>query len=210
LSGIKFYVKIAEVGGTNLMKFKYILLLVIFAMFLSACASEENREGAGSVSDGESSGENSPLEHSVKDQAENEVGFEMVGNNVEEAQNIPADEKKSLLETFDLYMSSFNAEDTEKYMSVIAKEPEGFDYQEEEATVKKTFAEYDVNRTAEDVMVIKYNKNQAQVFASLSISLKQESTGASLDRTGRQVTVFAKEDGEWRVTSVYFIGDVAQ
>lgn len=192
------------------MKFKYIVLLVILSIFLSACSSEENREGAGSVSDGESSGENSPLEHSVKDQEENDVGFEMVGTNVDEAQNIPADEKKALLEAFETYISSFNEEDLEKYMTVIAKEPEGFDYQEEEVTVKETFEQYEVNRKAEDVTVIKYNKNQAQVFASLSISLKQETTGAKLDRTGRQVTVFAKEDGEWRVTSVYFIGDVAE
>ena len=62
-------------------------------------------------------------------------------------------------------------------MTVIAKEPEGFDYLEEEVTVKETFAQYEVNRKAEDVTVIKYNKNQAQVFASLSISLKQETTG---------------------------------
>jgi hypothetical protein len=192
------------------MKFKYIVLLVILSIFLSACSSEENREGAGSVSDGESSGENSPLEHSVKDQEENDVGFEMVGTNVDEAQNIPADEKKALLEAFETYISSFNEEDLEKYMTVIAKEPEGFDYKEEEVTVKETFAQYEVNRKAEDVTVIKYNKNQAQVFASLSISLKQETTGAKLDRTGRQVTVFAKEDSEWRVTSVYFIGDVAE
>ena len=192
------------------MKFKYIVLLVILSIFLSACSSEENRKGAGSVSDGESTGENSPLEHSVKDQEENDVGFEMVGTNVDEAQNIPADEKKALLEAFETYISSFNEEDLEKYMTVIAKEPEGFDYQEEEVTVKETFAQYEVNRKAEDVTVIKYNKNQAQVFASLSISLKQETTGAKLDRTGRQVTVFAKEDGEWRVTSVYFIGDVAE
>ncbi|PUB17853.1 nuclear transport factor 2 family protein [Paenisporosarcina sp. OV554] len=192
------------------MKFKYIVLLVILSIFLSACSSEENRKGAGSVSDGESSGENSPLEHSVKDQEENDVGFEMVGTNVDEAQNIPADEKKALLEAFGTYISSFNEEDLEKYMTVIAKEPEGFDYLEEEVTVKETFAQYEVNRKAEDVTVIKYNKNQAQVFASLSISLKQETTGAKLDRTGRQVTVFAKEDGEWRVTSVYFIGDVAE
>lgn len=192
------------------MKFKYIVLLVILSIFLSACSSEENRKGAGSVSDGESSGENSPLEHSVKDQEENDVGFEMVGTNVDEAQNIPADEKKALLEAFETYISSFNEEDLEKYMTVIAKEPEGFDYLEEEVTVKETFAQYEVNRKAEDVTVIKYNKNQAQVFTSLSISLKQETTGAKLDRTGRQVTVFAKEDGEWRITSVYFIGDVAE
>ena len=192
------------------MKFKYIIVLAMISIFLSACASEENRKGAGSVSDGETSGENSPLEHSVKDQAETEVGFEMVGNNIEEAQNVPADEKKALLENFETYMTAFNEEDLEKYMSVIAKEPEGFDYQEEEETVKTTFAQYEVNRTAEDVTVIKYDKNQAQVFASLAISLKQQSTGAELDRTGRQVTVFAKEDGEWRVSSVYFIGDAAE
>lgn len=192
------------------MKFKYIIVLAIISVFLSACASEENREGAGSVSDGETSGENSPLEHSVKDQAETDVGFEMVGTNIEEAQNVPAEEKKALLETFETYMTAFNEEDIEKYMSVIATEPEGFDYKEEEVTVKETFAQYEVNRKAEDVTVIKYDKNQAQVFASLDIALKQESTGAELDRTGRQVTVFANEDGEWRVTSVYFIGDVAE
>ena len=192
------------------MKFKYIIALAMISIFLTACASEENREGAGSVSDGETSGDDSPLEHSVKNQAETEVGFEMVGNNIEEAQNVPADEKKALLENFETYMTAFNEEDLEKYMSVIAKEPEGFDYQEEEETVKTTFAQYEVNRTAEDVTVIKYDKNQAQVFASLAISLKQQSTGAELDRTGRQVTVFAKEDGEWRVSSVYFIGDAAE
>ena len=49
-----------------------------------------------------------PLEHSVKDQEENDVGFEMVGTNVDEAQNIPADEKKALLEAFGTYISSFN------------------------------------------------------------------------------------------------------
>lgn len=185
-------------------------MLVMISILLSACASKENSEDTGSISDGESTSENSALEHEAKDQAKSEVGFEMVGTDIEEAQNVPAEEKKSLLEAFELYISAFNEEDIEKYMSVIATEPEGFDYQGEEKFVKETFAQYEVNRTAEDVTVIKYNENQAQVFASLAISLKQESTGGKLDRTGRQVTVFNKEDGNWRVTSVYFIGDVAQ
>ena len=185
-------------------------MLALVMILLSACAGEENREGAGSVSDGESSGENNALEHGVTDLPQADVGFEMSGDDVEAAQDVPAAEKEALLQTFDTYMNAFNEEDLEKYMSVIAKEPEGFEYNEEKTLVKNTFAQYEVNRTAEDVTVIKYDKNQAQVFASLSISLVQETTGAKLDRTGRQVTVFAKEDGNWRVTSVYFIGDVAE
>lgn len=194
------------------MKFKYMIVLALISILLSACASEEDRGGAGSVSDGETSSENNALEHGVKnqDQEQSDVGFEMSGSEIEEAQDVPADEKKAILAAFDTYMTSFNNEDFETYMSVIAKEPEGFDYKEEEEMIKKTFKEYKANRTAEDVTVIKYDKSQAQVFASLAISLEQESTGAKLDRTGRQVTVFAKEDGNWRVSSVYFIGDVAE
>lgn len=186
-------------------------MLTLILLLLSACAGEENREGAGSVSDGESSSaKNNALEHGVTDQAPSEVGFNMTGNDIEAAQNVPAAEKKALMETFDIYLNAFNEENLEKYMSVIAKEPEGFDYKQEEKDVKAAFEQYDVSRTAEDVTVIKYNKNQAQVFASLSISLEQETTGAKVDRTGRQVTVFANEDGNWRVTSVYFIGDVIE
>lgn len=181
-------------------------------ILLSACGDEESNKG--SVSDGESVSENNSLEHGVKDQEQNQdqsdVGFEMVGNNIEEAQNIPANEKKALLETFGTYMTAFNERDIEAYMSVIATEPEGFDYAQEEINVKETFAQYKINRTADKVTVIKYTKKQAQVFAALSISLEQESTGAKVDRTGRQVTVFANEDGNWRVTSVYFIADIAK
>ncbi|WP_019415427.1 nuclear transport factor 2 family protein [Paenisporosarcina sp. TG20] len=192
------------------MKFKYILCLTMITILLSACGNEESQKG--SISDGESTSENNALDHGAKDQNQDQsdVGFEMVGTNIEEAQNIPANEKKALLETFETYITAFNEEDIEKYMSVIATEPEGFDYVQEEVNVKDVFDQYKINRMAEKVTVIKYTKNQAQVFARLSISLEQESTGAKVDRTGRQVTVFAKEDGNWRVTSVYFIGDLAQ
>ena len=193
------------------MKLKYMTMLTLLLLLLSACAGEENREGAGSVSDGESSsGENNALEHGVTNQAPSEVGFKMTGNDIEAAQNVPAAEKKALMETFDIYLNAFNEENLEKYMSVIAKEPEGFDYKQEELHVKDAFEQYEVNRTAEDVTVIKYDKNQAQVFASLSILSEQVTTGAKVERTGRQVTVFVKEDGNWRVTSVYFIGDIAE
>ena len=55
--------------------------------------------------------------------------------------------------------------------------------------------------------VIDYESEAAQVFANLTIDMKERATGVSLSSSGRQVTVFVKEDGEWKVTSVYFIGN---
>jgi hypothetical protein len=185
------------------MQFKYMVLLTITALLLSACGND--KKDSGSVNDGQPSSESKALEHGITDQSE--VGFEMTGGDIEEAQDVPQDDRKAILAAFDTYMTSFNEEDINTYMSVIAKEPEGFDYAEEETEVKKIFAEFDVNRTAEDVTLIKYDNNQAQVFATLNISTEQETTDVKLDGSGRQVTVFANEDGEWRITSVFFIGN---
>lgn len=193
-----------RVGGRKLMKYPNILLLTMTALLLTACSNDESTN-SGSVNDGESANENNALEHGVTDQGE--VGFEMAGGKIEEATNVPEEQRQAILSAFDTYMKAFNEEDVETYMSVIAKEPEGFDYSEEEQLVRKTFKEYNVDRTADNITLIKYDKNQAQVFANFDISMVQESSGAELDRSGRQVTVFANEDGKWKVTSVFFIGD---
>ncbi|MFX3675291.1 MAG: nuclear transport factor 2 family protein [Paenisporosarcina sp.] len=190
------------------MKFKYMVLFTVTTLLLTACGNNNDKTNSGSINDGESSNESNALEHGVSDQSD--VGYEMAGGNIEEAKDVPKKERQAIIAAFDTYMTAFNEEDIETYMSVIAKDPEGFEYDQEETLVKETFAEYQVNRTAEDVTLIKYDKNQAQVFATLNISMEQEETGAKLDRSGRQVTVFAKEDGQWRVTSVFFIGDPAE
>ncbi len=186
------------------MKYPYILLLTLTALLLTACSNDESTN-SGSVNDGESVNGSNALEHGVTDQGE--VGFEMAGGKIEEATNVPDEQRQAILSAFDTYMKAFNDEDVETYMSVIANEPEGFEYAEEEQLVRKTFKEYNVDRTADNITLIKYDKNQAQVFANFNISMVQESSGAELDRSGRQVTVFANEDGEWKVTSVFFIGD---
>lgn len=183
------------------------VLFAITALFLTACSNNDEKN-VGSVNDGESSNESNALEHGITDQSE--VGFEMAGGKIEEAKDVPKEERQAILAAFDTYMTSFNEEDLDTYMSVIAKNPEGFDYKKEEALIEETFAEYEVNRTPEDVTLIKYDENQAQVFATLHTSMEQKETGAKLERSGRQVTVFAKEDGEWRVTSVFYIGDAAE
>lgn len=190
------------------MKFKYIVYLTLIALFLTACGNDEAETNSNSANDGEGASDNSALEHGVTDQSE--VGFEMAGGKVEEAKDVPKEERQAILAAFDTYMTAFNEEDLETYLSVIATNPEGFDYGQEKAFVEETFAEYKVTRTAEDITLIKYDENQAQVFATLQMSLEQESTGAKLDRSGRQVTVFTNEDGEWRITSVFYIGDTAE
>ena len=190
------------------MKFKYMVLFAITTLLLTACGNGNDEKNEGSVNDGESSNESNALEHGVTDQSD--VGFEMAGGKIEEAKDVPKKEREAILAAFETYMTAFNEENLDAYMSVIAKNPEGFEYDQEETLVKETFAEYEVNRTTEDVTLIKYDENQAQVFATLHTSMEQKETGAKLERSGRQVTVFVNEDGEWRVSSVFYIGDAAE
>jgi major membrane immunogen (membrane-anchored lipoprotein) len=102
------------------MKYKYMVLIAITALLLSACGN--NEKSSGSVNDGEPSSESNALEHGITDKSE--VGFEMAGGKIEEAQGVPKDERKSILAAFDTYMTAFNKEDIDSYMSVIAKDPE--------------------------------------------------------------------------------------
>ncbi|OCS86814.1 nuclear transport factor 2 family protein [Caryophanon latum] len=138
---------------------------------------------------------------------EKAVSFELAGDEVKEAASLPTKEKRDLLAAFDEYIAAFNEGDLERYMAMISKNPQGFDYDDDEEAAKEVFATYDVNRQAVDVTVIDYESEAAQVFANLTIDMKERATGVSLSSSGRQVTVFVKEDGEWKVTSVYFIGN---
>ncbi|MEK4484785.1 nuclear transport factor 2 family protein [Psychrobacillus sp. FSL H8-0484] len=191
------------------MKLIQVITLAACALTLAACNStEDTKQNAGSANDAAPTDAQTVTDHGAKDKSE--VGFEMAGGNIEEATNVPEKEKTAILSAFDEYMEAFNAEDINRYMGVISKKPEGFNYNDEKVVVEQAFDEYDTIRTAEDVTIIKYDDAEAQVFTNLHIALEQTGTGAKLDRNGRQVTVFAKEDGKWLVTSVYFIGETAE
>lgn len=138
---------------------------------------------------------------------EKTISYELAGDKVQEADSIPNKEKKALLAAFDEYIEAFNAADIDRYMATISKTPQGFDYDEDKEAAEEVFATYEVNRQAEDITVIEYDKNSAQVFANLTIDMEEASSGATLSSSGRQVTVFVKEEGDWKVTSVYFIGN---
>ncbi|MDI2589766.1 nuclear transport factor 2 family protein [Psychrobacillus sp. NEAU-3TGS] len=190
------------------MKIIHTLAIATIALLLAACSSnEDTNTNTGSVNDIAPTNTQKTTDHGATDKSE--VGFEMAGGNIEEATNVPAKEKEAILKAFDEYMEAFNEEDINRYMNTISKNPEGFNYEDEKVVVEQTFNDYDTIRTADNTTIIKYDKTHAQVFANIHIALEQPDTGAKLDRDGRQVTVFVKEDGKWLVTSVYFIGDTA-
>lgn len=138
---------------------------------------------------------------------EGTVGFEISGDSVEEASGVPEDEKAYLLAAFEEFIVAFNEEDIDRYMAKVSKNPRGFDYDEDREVALKTFEQYTIEREFEDVTVVKYKENEAQVFANLTGKWTEEATNAVLESSGRQVTVFVKEDDAWKVTSIYYIGN---
>ena len=174
-------------------------------LVLGACSDKEDtKTGQGSVDDGESVNEYGSIDHGVD---ENQVGFNIDGGEIEEAAGVPAQEKIALMDAFDTYIHAFNNEDVDEYMGTLSKEPKSFTIEEEQTYIEEIFADYEINREATDVTIVKYAEDEAQVFSNLNTKLKQKSTALETSRTGRQVTVFAKEDDEWKVTSVYYMED---
>ncbi|WP_391120304.1 nuclear transport factor 2 family protein [Psychrobacillus sp. L3] len=191
------------------MKLIHLLILAATVLALAACNSNEDKAtNAGSANDNAPSNAQSVTDHGAKDKSQ--VGFEMAGGNIEEATNVPKKAKTAIIAAFNEYMDAFNEENIDRYMKIISKKPEGFNYETEKTDVQAAFKEYDITRTAENTTIIQYDENNAQVFANLKTNLVQPSTGAKLERNGRQVTVFVKEDGKWLVTSVYFMMETSK
>ncbi|WP_392456013.1 nuclear transport factor 2 family protein [Chryseomicrobium aureum] len=192
---------------------KFGFLALISFLLLAACSSQDEEVNSSSAGDLVPQGAGQIETHSATENTEStegqqtEVGFEMSGESIEEAANVPQEEQAAILEAFSTYIEAFNEEDIDTYMSVISSEPKGFSYETEHQFVKDTFEQYDTERIAEDVTIINYTEQEAQVYANIGINLAQSSTGGKFSSSGRQVTVFAKEDGNWLVTSVYFIRD---
>ena len=135
------------------------------------------------------------------------VGFEVMDGEIIEIENIPEDEKKSILTAFDEYIASFNTKDINRYINTLSKNPHGFELEEEIETVKSVFKQYDIERVASNTTIVRYSENEAQVYANLNIEMKELKSNAMYLNSGRQVTVFVKEDGSWKVTRVSYMGD---
>lgn len=167
-------------------------LVAVMAMFLLAACGDNEKEA-------------SP-EEIQKTIDDGTVGFEILGDSIQEAANVPEEEKDQILSAFEEYIAAFNEKDLERYKQIISKNAKGFKYDEDVQAVSGVFEQYDVNRTAEDVTIVKYSKDEAQVFSNLKTETKELETGAEMSGVGRQVTVLVKED-QWKVSSIYYIGN---
>ncbi|AOV08540.1 hypothetical protein [Sporosarcina ureilytica] len=177
------------------MKKIQLALLMMTMLLLGACSNN----GAN----------NEEKEQNKQDVSEESVGFSLMGDSIEEAENIPKEEKEQILQAFDTYISTFNEKELDAYMETLSENTESFDLEEERTHTESIFKDYNLVREVSDVTIVKYSEAEAQVFAVLKSSLKQLSTGLETSENGRQVTVFTKENNEWKVSSVHYLGDDA-
>lgn len=131
------------------------------------------------------------------------VGFSMSGGAIEEASGVPKDEKQKIVALFNEYIQASNDEDIERYMATITENPKGFDYEEDRQNTLDIFETYDVTRTADNITIVKYSKDEAQVYADVTVTTKEFATNNEFASEGKQVTVLIKEDGQWGISSIH-------
>ena len=174
------------------MKLRNWLLVVAIMIVLAGCSEDKDA---------------TKQESPEKVLEENTIGFEMANGVVEEAQNIPSVEKNEIINAFNEYINAFNAQDIERYMDTLSKEEKGFNLKEEREAAESAFETYEIERIADDITITRYSEKEANVYATLTINLVEKESKAELTSVGRQVTVFTKESGKWKVASIYYIGN---
>lgn len=138
---------------------------------------------------------------------ESTVGFEMANGKIEEAQNVPQNDKDAIIAAFEEYMDAFNAKDIERYIATLSHDPKGgINIEDERKRLISTYEIYDVERVAEDVTITKYSESKAEVVSTLKTDLVEKETGANSSFIGRQVTVFEKEEEAWKISRTVYMG----
>ncbi|WP_108307337.1 DUF3225 domain-containing protein [Metalysinibacillus jejuensis] len=168
------------------MKKGFLALICVMAIVLAACSNKEQET-----------------------KEEDGVGFELTGDTIEEAANVPADKKQEIIASFEEYINAFNDKDLTRYLATLSKNTKSFDYNEQEESVQLEFEQFDTTRTVDTVTIVKYKEKEAQVFANVGIARTEKASGQSVEVQGRQVTVLVPEDDTWKVSSIYFIADTA-
>ncbi len=92
-------------------------------------------------------------------------------------------------------------------MEVIAKEPDGFDREEDRAALTEAFTNFDTTYKPSNETIVEYEENRAEVYAQIEVTMAEPNSDKSAKQSGRQVVVFKNEDGAWKVTSLHFIGN---
>lgn len=187
---------------------KKMIIAAGLILTLAACSnSEEPSVNENTVEDGNSANENNAVDHGIDEDPDESAGFTVDDEgNVIEA-DVPEEKASVLLAAYEEYIAAFNSEDIDRYMKTIAQEPDGFDREEDQAALTQAFEAYDTQYETTDETIVKYEEERAEVFASLSVNMKDANSDDAVEQTGRQVVVFVKENDGWKVTSVHFIGN---
>lgn len=184
---------------------KKMILLGSMLLLLSAC-SEENgtAENENSVNDSNLENENNAVDHGMEDKS---AGFTLDSDGEVIEAEVPEEEAEAILAAYDEYITAFNEEDLDRYMAVIAGEPEGFDRAEDQLALEEAFAAYDTEYTPSNKTIVKYSADRAEVFAEIEVSVEAAEGGAETEQSGRQVVIFKKENAGWKVSGLHFIGN---
>ncbi|KZR59834.1 hypothetical protein [Pseudobacillus badius] len=122
---------------------------------------------------------------------------------IEEADNIPPQEKEELMKTFNRHVDAFNSKDLDAYMDTISKNTER-NYEEERLYVKKVFDTFDAKMEPKHTVIIKYDpeKKEAYIFVAMKSVTKDLQTGKEIEETTRQIMTFNKEKDGWKQTAL--------
>ncbi len=184
---------------------KKIMIIAGMLLMLSACSEESGpAENINSVDDSNLENENNAVDHGMEDKS---AGFTLDSNGEVIEAEVPEAEADALLAAYDEYIAAFNAEDLDRYMAVIAEEPESFDREEDQLALEKAFSSYNTEYTPSNQTIVKYTPDRAEVFAEIEVAVEAADASAEIEQAGRQVVIFKKENEVWKVSGLHFIGN---
>lgn len=183
---------------------KWILATGLLLALAGCSGDDESPENGNNVEDGNNSSENNAVEHGIKDQ---EVGFTVDDDGEIIAAEVPEAESQAILEAYGEYIAAFNEEDLDRYMAVIAENPDGFDREDDRQALAEAFETYDTTYATSNETIVKYEEGRAEVYATIDVEMNEAGSDQGMKQSGRQVVVFKQEQGDWKVTSLHFIGN---
>lgn len=135
------------------------------------------------------------------------VGYSVVEGDVDEVEDIPQEDEMNILATFNEYIDAFNDQDLNRYKSILARNPEGFNLQEDLLNTKNIFENFDMKRTASNITITDYTGSRANVYADILVEVTQNNS--EVRDEGKQLTQLVKESSGWKITSLQAIGSAA-
>ncbi|REB08829.1 hypothetical protein DVB69_06830 [Sporosarcina sp. BI001-red] len=183
------------------------------ALLLSACSGDDDsaKKNPGSIDDGEQTNEYGSIDHGVTDKGDkanedgDDVGFSLDGGSIEEAANVPAEQKEAIVQAFNQYIDTLNEGDVDAYLESLSSD--GYDLDDERAATEELLATRELTRTPTELTIVKYSEEEAQVFTTMETTVKDKESGKQDVSKGRQVTVMTNENGKWKAKAVHYIGD---